>query len=313
MLNSKMVVSVTEGTGDNRKRKEIGSVDIFTPDLSEIAKIVAGAKETGKDESDGLPIYDTQEANWVFGALHNAVKMAARNKLENKTLKLKDGLKIAETIAELTEEGQRAGNGEGLAVLREAKLAFAEYVATLGKSEATQSFITTMFSNRGALQTQSKEVKAKMLKYVEDFGLYLSEADPVQFDRFTRPLEAVVASCSAPATLEPICTANRNTSCQSSMPWIPMRSITFVRLSPSINSMAAQQNGPFLPALYSRTILGWRMGSMVFMARTNLSFCSSPRTESGVNTLTATGRFLTVSNALNTKPDRPTAMISLSS
>ena len=94
MLNSKMSVAVTEGTGDNRKRKEIGTVEIFTPDLSEIAKIVAGAKETGKDESDGLPIYDTQEANWVFGALHNAVKMAARNKLENKTIKLKDGLKI---------------------------------------------------------------------------------------------------------------------------------------------------------------------------------------------------------------------------
>ena len=140
---------------------------MLPPDLLEIAKIVAGAKETGKDETDGLPIYDTQEANWVFGALHNAVKMAARNKLENKTIKLKEGLKIAETIEELTEEGQRGGNGEGLAILREAKAGFAEYIGTLGKSEATQSFITTMFSNRGALQTQSKDVKAKMLKYVE--------------------------------------------------------------------------------------------------------------------------------------------------
>lgn len=199
MLKSKMPVSVTEGTGDNRKRKEIGQVEIYTPDLTEIAAIIVTAKVTGTDEADGLPVYDTQEANWVFGALHNAVKMAARNKLVNKTCDLKDGLSIATTMAELTEEGQRGSGGEGLAILREVKTAFGEWVATLGKSEATQTYIVTMFSNRQALAIQAASVKEKMAKYVEDFALSLNEE---QLDRFSRPLETIGNACSAPATVE---------------------------------------------------------------------------------------------------------------
>lgn len=199
MLKVKMGVSVTEGTGDNRQRKEIGKVDIFVPTLTEIAKAIVDAKETGKDETDGMPIYDTQEANWVADAIYNAVKMAARNKLENKSIALKDGLKIAETFEELTEPGQRGSNGEGLAILREAKAAFSDWVATLGKSEATQTFIVTMFSNRQALATQKTDVKTKMAKYVEDFALALNDE---QMERFSRPLEAITAACSTPSTVE---------------------------------------------------------------------------------------------------------------
>ena len=199
MLNTKMVVSVTEGTGDNRKRKEIGKVDIFTPDLQEIAAAIVAAKETGKDETDGLPVYDTPEANWVFSAVYNAVKMAARNKLENKTVTLKEGLKIATTIAELSEEGQRLNGGEGLAILRDCKAAFAEWVATLGKSEATQTYLTTLFSNRAALATQAANVKSKMAKYIEDFAVSLSEEN---LDRFNRPLEAIGKACETVASME---------------------------------------------------------------------------------------------------------------
>ena len=199
MLSIKMPVSVTEGTGDNRKRKEIGTVTIFTPEMSEILKIAASAKETGKDETDGLPVYDSQEANWLFGAVFNAVKMAGRNKLENKSIKLKEGLSIAETMEQLTEEGQRGGGGEGLAILREVKAAFAEYVATLGKSESTSQFIITMFNNRAALATQIKNVKEKMAKYVEDFAATLNDE---QIDRFSRPLEAIAAACTTPSTVE---------------------------------------------------------------------------------------------------------------
>ena len=199
MLKVKMPVSVTEGTGDNRKRKEIGAVEVFTPEMSEILQIAAAAKETSKDETDGLPVFDSQEANWQFGAVYNAVKMAARNKLENKSIKLKEGLTIAETMAALTEEGQRGGGGEGLAILREVKASFAEWVASLGKSEATSQYIITMFTNRAALATQIKSVKEKMSKYVEEFAATLTDE---QIDRFTRPLEAIAAACSTPSTAE---------------------------------------------------------------------------------------------------------------
>lgn len=199
MLQVKMAVSVTEGTGDNRKRKEIGTVQVFTPEMSEIAKIAVSAKETGKDETDGLPVFDSQEANWLFSAVYNAVKMAARNKLENKSISLKEGLSIAETMEALTEEGQRGGGGEGLAILREVKAAFGSWVATLGKSEATASYIITMFTNRAALATQIKSVKEKMSKYVEEFATTLTDE---QIDRFSRPLEAIAAACMTPSTAE---------------------------------------------------------------------------------------------------------------
>lgn len=201
MLKSQMVVSVTEGTKGNRARKEIGKVEIYTPSLTEIAKIIVDAKETGKDEKDGLPVYETQEANWVFSAIHNAVKMAARNKIDvaGNVVRMKDGLTIADNMADLTEEGQRGGNGEGLAIVREAKAAFSDWVATLGKSETTAAFITTMFSNRAALATQPAHVKEKMSTYVIDFAAQLTDE---QMERFTRPLEAVQASCAVVANVE---------------------------------------------------------------------------------------------------------------
>ena len=201
MLKSAMVVSETVGTKGNRSRKEIGKVDIFTPSLTEVAKIIVDAKEIGKDEKDGLPVYESQEANWVFSAIHNAVKMAARNKLDttNGAIRVKDGLSIADNMADLTEEGRRGGTGEGLAIVREAKAAFSDWVATLGKSEATANFITTMFSNRAALATQPAHVKEKMLTYVTDFAAQLADE---QLERFVRPLEAVQASCAIVANVE---------------------------------------------------------------------------------------------------------------
>jgi hypothetical protein len=199
MLTTKMVVSVTEGLGDIRKRREIGTVDIYTPDLQEIAAAIVSAKQTSVAEADGLPVYDSAEANFIFSSVYNAVKMAARNKLVNKTIELKEGLSIATTMADLSVEGSRGGNGEGLATLREVKSAFSDWAATLGKSEATQIFIVTMFSNRQALATQSSAVKEKMAKYVEDFATSLNDE---QLDRFARPLEVIGTACMATSTVD---------------------------------------------------------------------------------------------------------------
>lgn len=196
-----MIVSETVGAKGNRERKPVGSVEIHTPTLTEIAKIIVDAKETGKDEKDGLPIYDTAEANWVFGAIHANVKAQARNKLEivNGTVVLKEGLSIADNVTALSEEGLRGGNGEGLAIVREAKAAFGTWVATLGKTPATEAYIVTMFGNRQALATQPNDRKERIAKYVEEFAATLTDE---QLDRFTRPLEAVSAACVALASIE---------------------------------------------------------------------------------------------------------------
>ncbi|WCD44311.1 hypothetical protein Tiera_055 [Polaromonas phage Tiera] len=204
MFKTKMTVSKTEGTGDAKKRVAIGDVFIWIPTLTEIAAAI-GASEQAKDDKgqpafdeDGFPVYTTQEANWIQTQIGNAAKMNARNKLEAQSVKVKDGLKIAESFAELTEEGQRSNSGEGLAILREAKEAFGAYVKTLGKTEATSNLLITLFGNRQALGTQSADVKTRMKGYVESFAVSLSDE---LAERLSRPLEAVIKACETATDL----------------------------------------------------------------------------------------------------------------
>ena len=188
-----MVVSETV----NKVRKEIGSVDATVPTLDEITAVVATAKVADTDKETGLPVYDTDEANFVFGAIFAAVKAMVRNRLVPKSIKLKDGAIIPSNWAELCAEA--SPSGAALANFRDCKNAFAAYVATLGKSEATANRIVLFFSNKDALATQIADTKAKFLVYVEGFAESLNEADG---ERYLSTLEKVMATATS-ATVEP--------------------------------------------------------------------------------------------------------------
>lgn len=202
-----MVVSKTENAGTaSAKRAPIGSVEVYIPTLTEIAAAIGASKQLTDEkdatklvvDEDGLAVYDTDAANWIQNAIANAVKMSARNKLEPQSVQCKEGLKIATTMEELCAESSRTGSGEGLAILREAKDLFANYVRTLGKSADTTNLLITLFSNRQALSTQGANVKEKMKGYVEAFAVTLNDE---QAERYTRPLEAVIKGCEAADTV----------------------------------------------------------------------------------------------------------------
>jgi hypothetical protein len=176
---------------ENKKRVKVGEVAIVVPILDDIVSHVAGAKITG--EEDGLPTYDNDPANWVMSAIVAYTKASARNKLVPGTADLKDGAKIATNWEELCAEGDRNGNGAALQLAREVKDAFAKWVATLGKNEATQKIMVQYFSVKTALELATKENKAKMLAYVEQFAESLDEATA---ERYARPLENVAATCA---------------------------------------------------------------------------------------------------------------------
>lgn len=200
------------------QRVPVGTVKVYAPMLDEIIQVLAPAKQAiatddkgqpltvevdGKQvpqlavDDDGLPVLDSDGANWLYSAIVAAVKAGARNKLLKDSVKVKDGLKIPETLAELFEPGTR-GAGAALAALRDCKNAFAEYVATLGKKEATANLIITLFNNRQALALQSNDMKEKMKAYVESFAAeYLNEE---QLDAWTRPIEAVLETCKPEET-----------------------------------------------------------------------------------------------------------------
>ena len=181
----KMEVSKTE----NKKYVKVGTVDIFYPTVEEIAGFCQGAKVV-KTGDDGIAEYESPEANWVQTAILSYAKANARNKLVSGTCDLKDGLKIPETWAEFTAETGRSG--EALAILREAKAEFSEWISKQGKSEAVTKTLITLFNNKAALELQTPANKAKMLTYVESFAESLS---PEKLERLQKPIENVIEAC----------------------------------------------------------------------------------------------------------------------
>lgn len=174
----------------NGKFAKQGEVAITVPTLEDILPFIT-SKVTG--EEDGLPVYEAVEANWVQGAILAMVKAQARNKLVSGTATLKDGLTIATDWASLVAEGVRGG-GEALAIAREAKAAFADWMAKQGKSEAATNAVVALFSNKTALTLQSATNKGKVKAYVESFAESLDEA---ALERLGKPIEGVLASCEA--------------------------------------------------------------------------------------------------------------------
>ena len=185
----------------NGKYSPVGAVDIFVPTLED-AKFAG--MERMKDEKgaevfeDGLPVYKEDAHNWIQGAILAQVKAQARNKLVSGTATLKDGQAIAVDWPTLTVEGERGGNGEALAIVREAKADFGKWVASLGKSQAAQATLNTLFSNKQALSLQSPEHKAKMATYVTDFAGTLEAEKLAKFEKYLNSVvEAAQASVDA--------------------------------------------------------------------------------------------------------------------
>jgi hypothetical protein len=191
MLNIIVQVSKTE----NKARVKIGEQVVTIPTLEDFtaqlvaAKIKAG--DEGKDE-EGLPVYDNDVANWIMSAVVSAAKAAARNKLIPGTAELRPGVKIATNWEEFCAESDRGGNGAALQLLREVKEDFTKWVKTLGKNEATQNVMVTLFSSKAALKVATNDTKGKIKAYVEQFAESLSVE---QAERYERPLTSVLETC----------------------------------------------------------------------------------------------------------------------
>ena len=173
---------------------KVGEMTVHVPLLADcMAFINAEQKKDEKGqlvEEEGLPVYTDDRANWLQGAILAMVKAQARNKLVPKTATVKDGLKIAETWEELTAEGVR--DGAGLAIARECKAAFGEWLAKQGLSEKASATLNILFGNRDALMLQTNGIKGKTKARVESFAESL---EPEILEKFTRPITRVLEAC----------------------------------------------------------------------------------------------------------------------
>lgn len=177
----------------NGKYEKQGEIAITVPLLSDIAAIVAGAKEKEKDE-EGMPVYEADEANFVQSAILAYVKMNARNKLIPGTATVKEGQKIPTNWEELCAEGVRGGNGAALALAREVKEEFTRWANTLGKSSAAVAVMVSLFSNKTALAMADAGKKEKMEAYITQFAESLSDE---QLERYERPIASAVEACQS--------------------------------------------------------------------------------------------------------------------
>lgn len=176
--------------------QKVGEQNIFVPLLADAMKYVGASikkDEKGNDIiEDGIPVYDSDEANWIQGAILAAVKAQARNKMVSGTANLKEGQKIATDWAELCAEGVR--DGSGLALAREFKASFADWIAKQGLSEAAANMLVTLVSNKAALQLQTQATKDKVKARLEKFA---DEQNAETVEKFMRPLQSAIDACSA--------------------------------------------------------------------------------------------------------------------
>src|ERR1700746_3630378 len=104
---SKRVMKAGEAKGQNEK---VGDVTYFVPELAAF-DITAEVEEI---DEDGLPIYKSEKANWVYGCILAAVKANVRSKLVSGTASFKEGLAAPFDLTTLMAEGERGGSGEAL-------------------------------------------------------------------------------------------------------------------------------------------------------------------------------------------------------
>lgn len=187
-------LDVSKKDAKSGKYVKQGEMIVTVPLLEDFNAELVGAKITG--EEDGMPVYDNDKANFVQAAVFAYVKASARNKLVSGTADVKPGLKIAETWEELTAEGVRTGGAAALALIRELREKFSDYVKGIGKSEAAQKVLITFFSNKAALELATADNKGKMKGYIEAFAETLTEEE---LEKFDRPVTALLELCATEA------------------------------------------------------------------------------------------------------------------
>lgn len=191
-------ITIDVSKKENGAFKKVGEQTIFVPLLADIIQYVTSPIK--KDEKgnevieDGIPVYEADPANWVQGAMLAMAKAQARNKMKSGTAELKDGQKIATNWEELCAEGVR--DGSGLALAREFKQSFADWIKTQGLSEAASNMLVTLVSNKAALLLQTQATKEKVKARLEAFAESL---DSAAVEKFMRPLQSAVDACAESA------------------------------------------------------------------------------------------------------------------
>lgn len=162
----KFELSKTVSENGKNTRQKVGELAIYCPVLSEFGIAV---EPVDFDKETGEANYASQEHQFLYSAILQSVKTAARNKFQPGTTDLRIGAKIAENLAELVAPSV-SNKGAALVEKRALIEMFKAFLTKQGKNEAVQRLLTGMLERTDNLLLQDADKRGKIKGYFVDFG-----------------------------------------------------------------------------------------------------------------------------------------------
>lgn len=176
--------------------KEIAKHQVPCPSLADFGIEAEQSKDKdGKPElnADNLPVYAGEAEDWLFTAIIERVKSAARAKVDSEG-KLLDGKSFASTFEELTAESVRGT--QALADFRDAAKSFAAFLEVVVKSAPGRKQLLSLFAEPKAIATAETKFREALGKRMAEWFATLAEADQTRFSRKVAKVAESIAAAS---------------------------------------------------------------------------------------------------------------------
>ena len=188
---------VKEAGQEKGKNVEVGKVSYLVPTLQAFGIPAQGPKM----DDDGDLVYENKVSQWIWEAIQSAVKAQLVSFLQPKSIELKEGCKLWNTVDELVAGSSAVSQkGATLKLRADFKAAWSQYIIGLKKAPSkTAAFIAlgSDFPTKGkdcALSVSSAGNKAAVARHLTAFFDGLSEE---QQERFGEIVADFAAICTA--------------------------------------------------------------------------------------------------------------------
>lgn len=170
MTDSKLILKqdVTSLNAATKKREKVGEFEAYVPNLTDFIEAIQTAKQTGVD-SEAMPVYDNNAANWLFGAIVAKVKGQARNALQSGTAILKAGHEIAMDFNALVTPSVSQGS-TALAQYAEVARLFVGWMEATGKPAGIHASLAQLVRQRSSIALQGEKVRQVLANWLTEFA-----------------------------------------------------------------------------------------------------------------------------------------------
>ena len=190
---------VTATVAGQKGRVKVGEFSVYMPFITRFAEVIEGAKITGAD-SEGVPVYESDAANWLQRAVLALSKAEARNKLVSGSAEVKAGLKIPTTFDELVTPAEGSGSN-ALAAIADLSKGFTSWMESTGKPAAIIPTMGQLVRNKSAIGLQSEKVRTVLSSWLQEYGATATDAGALT-DYQQNYLVSLIEACTEVQSLD---------------------------------------------------------------------------------------------------------------